>query len=278
MRFAPEYVNYVLTEHFDDAKERFLAPLMSIHYAHLVMLAATGIVTADDAHALRVGLDTVSQPDVRRQAYDGRSEDLFFHLDRLIAEACGEEVAGRLHTARSRNDIDMTMYRMRQRELILTLADATCDLRAALLDLCDRHRTTIIAVHTHTQRAQPTTLAHYLLAVVEQLERDWTRLAAAYETTNRCPLGACAITGTGFPIDRDLTADLLGFDGPTGNTYGSIATVDYLLESVSATSVLLAGLGRVVQDLLLWCTAEFGYLRLADGFVQASSIMPQKRN
>src|SRR5256884_6555988 len=117
-----------------------------------------------------------------------------------------------------------------------------------------------------------------MLAVVEQLERDGSRLKAAYASTNRNPLGSCAITGTGFPIDRQRTSDLLGFDGATGNTYGSIATVDYLLESVSAAAVLLAGLGRVIQDLLLWCTSEFGYLRLADGFVQCSSIMPQKRN
>jgi argininosuccinate lyase len=103
-------------------------------------------------------------------------------------------------------------------------------------------------------------------------------LRAAYVSTNVNPLGACAITGTGFDIDRSLTSDLLGFSGPTGNTYGSIATVDYMLESAAATGVLLAGLGRVVQDLLLWCTMEFGYLRLAEGFVQSSSIMPQKRN
>jgi argininosuccinate lyase len=278
MRFAPEYVQYVLNENFNDAKKLFLGPLMSIHYAHLAMLAAQGIVRPDDAHALRDALDAVSQPDVRRAVYDGRSEDLFFHINRLIAGACGEEVAGRLHTARSRNDIDMTMYRMRQRELILTLAAGTCELRRALVDLSDRHRTTVFAVHTHTQRAQPTTIAHYLLAVVEQLERDFARLHSAYQTTNRCPLGACAITGTGFPIDRDLTADLLGFEGPTGNTYGSIATVDYLLESVSAAGVLLVGVGRFVQDLLQWGTAEFAYLRLGEGFVQCSSIMPQKRN
>jgi argininosuccinate lyase len=170
------------------------------------------------------------------------------------------------------------MYRMRQRELVLALLSASFDLRTALLDLAERHRDTIFAVHTHTQRAQPTTVAHYLLAVIEQLERDAQRLEAAYDRTNRNPLGACAITGTGFPIDRQLTAELLGFSGPTGNTYGSIATVDYLLESTSAAAVLLTGLGRFVQDLLLWCTAEFGYLRLGDGYVQSSSIMPQKRN
>jgi argininosuccinate lyase len=133
----------------------------------------------------------------------------------------------------------------------------------------------VLVLHTHTQRAQPSTVAHYLLAVVEQLERDGVRLRAAFESTNRNPLGACAITGTGFPIDRRLTSALLGFSGPTGNTYGSIATVDYLLESVSAASVLLTGNGRFVQDMLLWSTGEFGYLRLGDGFVQGTASAAQ---
>jgi argininosuccinate lyase len=278
MGFHPDYVSQVLTENFEDAKTLFLAPLMAIHAAHLVMLADRGIVSADDARALRDALNTVSVSDIRRTPYDPACEDLFFFVERLLVSACGEDVAGRLHTARSRNDIDMTMYRMRQREYVLALMEAGADLRAVLSTLAADHRHTLFAAHTHTQPAQPTTLAHYLLAVVEQLERDARRLQAAYASTNECPLGACAITGTGFPIDRALTSDLLGFDRPTGNTYGSIATVDYLLESVSAASVMVAGLGRFVQDLLLWCTAEFGYLRLPDGFVQVSSIMPQKRN
>jgi argininosuccinate lyase len=167
---------------------------------------------------------------------------------------------------------------MRQREMILGVVEGVSRLRTAVLDQASRHRETIFAAHTHTQPAQASTVAHYLLAVVEQLERDTRRLQSAYATTNHNPLGACAITGTGFAIDRQRTASLLGFEGTTGNTYGSIATVDYLLESVTATAVLLTGLGRVVQDLLLWCTAEVAYLRLSDGFVQSSSIMPQKRN
>jgi argininosuccinate lyase len=281
MKFAPEYVACVLNENFEDAKALFLSPLMTIHYAHLVMLVQQGIVDREDGRCLRDALGSISQDAVQRVRYDGSYEDLFFYVERLIVEACGpgnEDIAGRLHTARSRNDIDMTMYRMRQREFILDLMAATFVLRESLLDVAERHRETILAVHTHTQRAQPTTVAHYLLAVVEQLERDAVRLKGAYDRTNRNPLGSCAITGTGFPIDRQLTAELLGFCGPTGNTYGSIATVDYLLESVSAAAVLLAGLGRFVQDLLLWSTAEFSYLRFADGFVQTSSIMPQKRN
>ena len=278
MRFDPEYVSQVLNENFEDAKTLFLAPLMAIHYAHLAMLAERSIVSAADAHTLRHALDSISVSDIRQTRYDGTCEDLFFYVERLLIAACGEDVAGRLHTARSRNDIDMTMYRMRQREFILELTKASCELRSVLLDLAAIHRDTVFAAHTHTQPAQPSTIAHYLLAMIEQLERDARRLQASYASTNKNPLGACAITGTGFPIDRQLTSELLGFDGPTGNTYGSIATVDYMLESVTAAAILLTGLGRFVQDLLLWCTMEFGYLRLADGFVQTSSIMPQKRN
>ena len=278
MKFAPEYVTHVLNENFEDAKALLLSPLMAINYAHLVMLAEQGIISAAEARSLRDALDGISLERVREVRYDGTYEDLFFYIERLIDEACGVDVAGRLHTARSRNDLAMTMYRMRQRECIALISNATLNLREALLALAERHTHTIYGAHTHTQPAQPTTIAHYLLAVIEQLERDTVRLVAAFESTNHNPLGACAITGTGFPIDRNRTSELLGFSGPTCNTYGSIATVDYLLESAAATSVLIVGLGRVVQDMLLWCTIEFGYLRLSDGFVQGSSIMPQKRN
>ncbi|MDE3156372.1 MAG: argininosuccinate lyase [Acidobacteriota bacterium] len=278
MKFAPEYVRYVLNEHFEDAKELFLAPLMAIHRAHLVMLAAQQIVSPPDARAIRDALDAISADTVRQAVFDGSCEDLFFYVDALVSAGCGDEAAGRLHTARSRNDIDMTMYRMRLRERLLDLLDGVHALRHALVDLAAAHRETIFAAHTHTQPAQPTTVAHYLLGAIEQLERDSRRLRAAWETTNHSPLGACAITGTGFPIDRGLTSELLGFSAPTGNTYGSIATIDYLLESASATAVMLTGVGRLVQDLLTWSTAEFAYVRFGDGFVQTSSIMPQKRN
>jgi argininosuccinate lyase len=278
MTFAPEYVRCVLNENFEDAKVLFLDPLMAIHYAHLVMLVDRGIVGRPDARLIRDGLDAIDPAVVRRAVFDGTCEDLYFFVERLLVDRIGEDVAGRLHAARSRNDIDMTMYRMRQRQYVLTILQASLSLREGLVQLASRHRDTILALHTHTQPAQPSTVAHYLLAMIEQLERDGARLKPAFDVTNRSPLGACAITGTGFPIDRDLTSQLLGFSGPTGNTYGSIATVDYLLQSVTATAVLLAGLGRFVQDTLLWCTAEFAYLRLGDGFVQRSSIMPQKRN
>ena len=277
-RFATEYVASVLSTHFDEAKEALLGPLLAIHRAHLVMLVEQAIVTPEDGRAIRDALTGIDPASLRRMQYDGTCEDLFFYVERLLVGACGEAVAGRLHTARSRNDIDMTMYRLQQRRLLQGLFEASLTLRRVLLTVAARHRRDVFPAHTHTQPAQPTTIAHYLLAVVEQLERDAVRLRAAYASVNVSPLGACAITGTAFPIERHRTAALLGFDGATGNTYGSIATVDYLLEGVSAAAVLLTGIGRVVQDLLLWCTGELGYLRLADGFVQCSSIMPQKRN
>jgi len=278
MPFAPEYVTHVLNENFEDAKALLLEPMVAIDYAHLVMLEEQGLIPPEPARRIRDALDRLSLDHLRAVRYDGSCEDLFFYIEQQIAAAAGEDAAGRLHVARSRNDIDMTMYRMRQREFVLGLLRASLDLRDALAGVAAAHRRTIFAAHTHTQPAQPTTVAHYLLGVIEQLERDGGRLKAAFVSTNRSPLGACAITGTGFPIDRWVTAQLLGFAEPTRNTYGSIATVDYLLESLSAAATLLVGLGRFVQDMLLWCTAEVGYLRLPDGFVQCSSIMPQKRN
>jgi argininosuccinate lyase len=278
MPFDPDYVRLVLTENFDDAKAAFLQPLLDIHYAHLVMLTERGIVPVDAARTIRKALDGIDVDAVRHSTYDGCDEDLFFHVERLLAAACGPEIAGRLHTARSRNDIDMTLYRLRIRTFLLDVIGAALDARDVLIALAARHLDTVFAAHTHTQPAQPTTIAHYLLAAVEQLGRDHARLTAALATVNQNPLGACAITGTGFPIDRQRTSDLLGFDRPTENTYGSIASADYLLESVAAAQVALVGIGRLIQDLLLWCTSEFGYLRLPDGFVQSSSVMPQKRN
>ena len=170
MPFAPEYVRYVLNENFEDAKALFLSPLMAIHYAHLVMLARCGIISREDAHTLRAALDSISERKVREVTFDGTCEDLFFYVERLIVFRCGEDVAGRLHTARSRNDIDMTMYRMRQREFVLGLIGATGELRQTLLELARQHHETILMAYTHTQPAQPTTVAHYLLAVVEQLD------------------------------------------------------------------------------------------------------------
>jgi argininosuccinate lyase len=278
MRFAPEYIETVLGPIFRDFRDAFGEDLLDIHFAHLLMLVQTGILDRETAARIASALDALTAEGVLDAAFDGRDEDFFFHLERRLTELCGSDTAGRLHTARSRNDIDMTLYRLNLRRRLAAVARGVWALRAALLEIAGRERATLIPLYTHGQAAQPSTVGHYLLAVVEHLERDSERLHHALETANRCPLGSCAITGTGFPIDRNLTAELLGFDGPGGNTYGGIAAADYLLEAMAAIMVLSSLLGRFVQDLLLWSTNELDYLRLGDGFVQVSSIMPQKRN
>lgn len=275
---APVYADSVLAVNFEDAKKYFLDALLEIHAAHALMLARQEIIPY--AHT-RLFLEAVSKLD-RTQLlgtrYDGSCEDLFFHVQDLLARNCGEDIAGEIHTARSRNDIDLTMYRMCLRREILKIAGEVANARQVLLDLATAHAETIMPAYTHTQPAQPTTLAHYLLAAIEFLGRDVQRLRAAFTTINRNPLGACAITTTGFPIDREYTARLLGFEGLQINSYGAIAAIDYVGEAAGAVAVLMVNLGKLVQDLLMWCTEEFGFLRLSDAYVQCSSIMPQKRN
>jgi argininosuccinate lyase len=274
---APIYAETVLGPNFEDAKTHFLDALLEIHYAHTRMLAAQGILTASEERLLLNALDSLDLEEIARARYDGSCEDLFFFIEGLLRRACGD-LAGKMHTARSRNDIDITLFRMAQRRQLLALASAIAELRAVLLGLAARNLETVMPAHTHTQPAQPTTLAHYLCAAIEFLERDSARIQAAFARVNLCPLGACAISTTGFPIDRRMTARLLGFEGLAENSYGAIASIDYLTESAAAVAVAMVNLGKFVQDLLLWSTREFGFLRLSDAFVQSSSIMPQKRN
>ncbi|HMG02223.1 MAG TPA: argininosuccinate lyase [Edaphobacter sp.] len=275
---APVYRDTVLTPIFADAKRYFLEPLLEIEYAHTLMLAQQGIMPESEAAACIRALDALDRDAIRAAPYDGTFEDLFFYLEKKVASVCGEEVAGKMHTARSRNDIDLTMYRTVLRSRLLGFFEAQMGLRQILVDLAWEHRESLMPAYTHNQPAQPTTLGHYLMAYIEVLERDAERLRESYARVNRNPLGACAITTTGFPIDRSYTTELLGFDGLQVNSYGAIAAVDYLAESCGVLATSMLSMGRFVQDLLLWSTVEFGYLRLSDAYVQISSIMPQKRN
>ena len=274
---APLYVETVLAPNFQEAQRHFLNALLQIHYAHTRMLSRQGILTEFEERALRQALDKLNRGEIAAAIYDGSHEDLFFYIERLLEQACGP-LAGKMHTARSRNDIAITLYRMTLREELLDLGAIIAEVRRAILDLAARHVDTVMPAHTHTQPAQPTTLAHYLLAVAEFLARDAARIQEAYVRVNLSPMGACAITTTAFPIDREYTAGLLGFQGLAENSYAAIASIDYLTESAAAVAVAMVNTGKFVQDLLLWSTREFGFLRLTDAYVQSSSIMPQKRN
>jgi argininosuccinate lyase len=275
---APIYRDTVLAPVFADAKRFFLEPLLEIEYAHTLMLAHQGIMPKNEAAACVRAVNALDRAEVEATEYDGSFEDLFFYLEKKFAASCGEEAAGKMHTARSRNDIDLTMYRMVLRGRLMRIFDSLLELRRLLVELAWTHREALMPAYTHNQPAQPTTLGHYLMAYIEVLERDAERIRESFVRVNRSPLGACAITTTGFPIDRNFTAKLLGFDELQVNSYGAIAAVDYLVESCGVLATAMLSLGRFTQDLLLWSTVEFGYLRLSDAYVQISSIMPQKRN
>jgi argininosuccinate lyase len=275
---AAVYAETVLSIIFQDAQRRFLDSLIEIHYAHTIMLARQGIIPESVARACIRGLDALNRAELANIPYDGKTEDLFFKVEEALELSSGKANAGSMHTARSRNDIAIAQYRMCLRAGVLDLVRSLNAAERVLIDLAERHASSLMPAYTHTQPAQPITFGHYLLAVIELIGRDERRLRAAFATVNRSPLGACAISTTGFPIDREFTADLLGFEGLQLNSYGAIAATDYLTETAGAISTAMVNLGRVTQDLLLWCTAEFGYLRLSDAWVQISSIMPQKRN
>ncbi|MCA1625391.1 MAG: argininosuccinate lyase [Acidobacteria bacterium] len=272
------YKENVLADCFADAKRYFLQAYLDVDFAHAVMLAEQKIITEKELKDLLKALQSLDLDSIKRAEYDGTFEDLFYYLQREITKFCDDDTAGKLHTARSRNDIDVTIYRLHLRQDTLKLIRSTMDLRRNLLDLAALHHETLIPAYTHTQPAQPSTLAHFLVAMAENLGRDVKRLQRAFENMNLCPLGAGAITTTGFPINRHRVAELLGFYAPTVNSYASIASVDYFTETLGATSTLLVNIGKFAQEFLLMASMEFDVIRLPDGFVQGSSIMPQKRN
>jgi argininosuccinate lyase len=275
---AATYAETVLAINFEDAKKHFLNFLLQLHAAHAIMLTRQGILSSQDSASILEALRKIDRAKLDSATYDGSVEDMFFFVERELEHLAGADVAGKLHTARSRNDIVVTLYRMRIREEILSLAQHLFEAVSTLERLAREHRDTVMPAHTHTQPAQPTTLGHYLLAVIETLERSQSRLEQAYADVNHSPMGACAITTTGFPIDRHAMAALLGFDRLQTNSYGAIAAIDYATAAAAAVAVLMVDLGKVTQDLLLWSTCEFNYIRLGNGYVQSSSIMPQKRN
>jgi len=208
--------------------------------------------------------------------YDPEIPDLFFAINRELEESLGTATVSFLRMGLSRNDLDMTVYKMRARELLLELAQQTCTLQRILLEQATAHTETVLIAQTHHQPGQPTSLAHYLLAVGCGLSRNLDRLLEVYTRLNESPLGAAALAGSSHALDRHFTARALGFDRPVGNTYDAVASSDWQVDIVSVSQQLALTCSRFVCDLLGW--ASQGLYRLSDGLVQGSSIMPQKRN
>jgi len=246
--------------------------------AHAAMLAAAGIIEKDDADAIIDGLDKVGgEIEGGKFQFSRALEDVHMNVESRLKEMIGTP-AGRLHTARSRNDQVATDFKLYVRDRIDALNAALAALQLALVRKAEQHAGTVMPGFTHLQPAQPVTFGHHLLAYVEMLGRDRSRLADARARLNECPLGAAALAGTSFPIDRHRTADALGFAKPTDNSLDSVSDRDFILETLAAASICAVHLSRFAEEIVLWSTPQFGFIKLSDKFTTGSSIMPQKRN
>ncbi len=246
--------------------------------AHVDMLAATGIIAAADAAQIREGLITIrGEIDNGTFVFDRALEDIHMNIESRLAALIGP-VAGRLHTARSRNDQVAVDFRLWVRATVDALVRQIEALQGALAAQAAIHAGSVMPGFTHLQSAQPVTLGHHLLAYVEMLERDRTRFLDARQRMNECPLGAAALAGTSFPIDREATARALGFDRPTANSLDSVSDRDFALEALAAAAICATHLSRLAEEIVLWATPQFGFAALSDKFSTGSSIMPQKRN
>ncbi len=246
--------------------------------AHAAMLAATGIITDSDAKAIREGLLTVlSEIETGTFRFQVALEDIHMNIESRLQELIGAP-AGRLHTARSRNDQVATDLRLWVRDQCDAAIAGIRALQRALVDQAEAGADWVMPGFTHLQTAQPVTWGHHMMAYVEMLERDASRLADARTRMNECPLGACALAGTSFPIDRDATANALGFDRPMANSLDAVADRDFALEFLAASAIVAMHLSRLAEEVVFWSSAQFRFVSLTDRFSTGSSIMPQKRN
>jgi argininosuccinate lyase len=246
--------------------------------AHAAMLAKQGIISTHDAASIAQGLDTIlSEIESGAFSFDRALEDIHMNVEGRLSDLIGP-AAGRLHTARSRNDQVATDFRLWIRDTIDALDAALAGYQRALAEKALVNAATVMPGFTHLQTAQPVTFGHHLLAYVEMAARDRGRFADARRRLNECPLGAAALAGTAFPIDRDMTAKALGFDRPAANSLDAVADRDFVLETLAATAITSVHLSRFAEEIVIWTSPLSGLVLLSDSFTTGSSIMPQKRN
>ncbi len=246
--------------------------------AHAEMLAKAGILTKRESALIISGLKEIKQEiEAGKFVFKVELEDIHMNIEARLAEIIGE-TAGKLHTARSRNDQVALDFRMFVRDALQEMDIELTQLQAALIRRADENATAIMPGFTHLQSAQPVTLGHHLMAYVEMFGRDRRRIQAALENLNECPLGAAALAGTSFPIDRQMTAKALGFAAPTANSLDSVSDRDFAMEFLSVASISAIHLSRLAEEFVLWTSAQFHFVKFSDLFTSGSSIMPQKRN
>ena len=261
------------------ADSRMIAEDIWGSQAHAIMLAKTQIISEEDLREILYWLEHArTEYGAGRLQLRPELEDVHMNVEVFVREGAGPEIGGRLHTARSRNDQVVTDARMHLRTRLLDIGEALAALQEVLLEQASQHTETVMPGYTHTQHAQPISAGFCLSAYASMFQRDQQRLAAAYERTNLCPLGAAAIAGTSFPIDRELTARLLGFDGLVPHALDAVGSRDFMAEALSALAILATNLSRLAEELVLFSTYEYGMIELPDAYASGSSIMPQKKN
>lgn len=261
-----------------DFDKRFYAQDIKASKAHAAMLAKCEIITEKDAEEIDNGLSQIqTEIETGKFVFSKELEDIHMNIESRLFELVGEP-AKRLHTARSRNDQVTTDFRLWLRDAIDALAIELAELQEAFLDKAETHAATLMPGFTHMQPAQPVTFGHHLMAYVEMIGRDRARLKDCRKRVNECPLGAAALAGTSFPIDRHMTAAALGFEKPMANSMDAVSARDFAMEFLSVAAILGVHLSRLAEELVIWCTPSFGYIKLSESFTTGSSIMPQKRN
>ena len=246
--------------------------------AHAAMLAKTGVISPEDQSAIKGGLEAIAaEIDAGRFSFDAALEDIHMNIEARLTERIGE-AGKRLHTARSRNDQVATDFRLWVRDAIDGLTVQIGDVMQGLAERAAAHAADPMPGFTHLQTAQPVTFGHHMLAYVEMLDRDRGRLADCRKRLNVSPLGSAALAGTSFPIDRHMTATAMGFDRPSDNSLDAVSDRDFALEFLSAAAISAMHLSRLAEEIVIWCSAPYRFIRLSDAFTTGSSIMPQKRN
>jgi len=261
-----------------DVDRRLYAQDIRGSLAHAAMLVRQKIIAPRDGKAIERGLKRIlAEIESGKFRFKAALEDIHMNVEARLAELIGP-AAGRLHTARSRNDQVATDFRLWVRDTIDALDDSARKLQRALIAKAEQHAATVMPGFTHLQPAQPVTFGHHLLAYVEMLGRDRGRLADCRRRLNESPLGAAALAGTSFRIDREMTAKALDFDRPMANSLDAVSARDFALEFLAAAAIIALHLSRLAEELVLWATPQFGFVRLSDAYTTGSSIMPQKRN
>ncbi len=261
-----------------DFDKRFYTQDIAGSKAHCAMLVKQGILTEEDGKAITDGLDKVlAEIEAGEFEFSAALEDIHMNVENRLRALIGD-AAGRLHTGRSRNDQVATDFRLWVRDAMDRLDEGMQVLQNVLIDRAEEQVDTILPGFTHLQAAQPVSLGHHFLAYVEMIGRDRSRLADARKRLNESPLGSAALAGTPYPIDRHMTADLLGFDGPMRNSLDGVSDRDFALEYLSMASICSVHLSRLAEELVVWSSAQFGFVRMSDSFSTGSSIMPQKKN